>query len=131
MKSPTAVRWRVISGVTASLPAANVTGFTPTDSIVLFLPVKSRPIARKGAATMLTAAFLTTVQMASLRSAFHVVSGPDIGRFTFRPLSPSVMSATIMPSGRPMRFLTSSSFGVGCTWRFSTTISLEDRWPRR
>ena len=39
------------------------------------------------------------------------------------PLSASVMSATIMPSGRPIFFLTSSFCRVGATVRFRTMTS--------
>ena len=73
---------------------------------------------------MLVRAFLSAVQMASLGSAFMWSSSPEIGTLTWMPLSASVTSATIMPSGRPIFFFTSSFCRVGATVRFLTMISL-------
>jgi hypothetical protein len=108
-----------------SPPAGKVIGSMLSDSTLLSPLVNIRPMARNGAAAMLTTTFFTTVQMASPRSAFHVARGPDIGRLIFRSLLASVMSATMRPSGSPMRFLTSSSCRDGATWMSSMTISFE------
>ena len=122
-KSATAVTWRSIGGAIAEAPAVKVTGSTFSSSILSSLPLNSRPIALKGADTTLTTTLRTTVQMASPRFACQLSTGPAIGRLTFKLLSPSVMRATMSPSGRPTRFLTSSSCRVGATWMFCTKIS--------
>ena len=88
------------------------------------MPLKSLPIERNGAATTLVRAFLTAAQIASPRPAFTWFSSPESGTLTSMPLSASVMSATIMPSGSPIFFLTSSFCRVGATVRFRTMTSL-------
>jgi hypothetical protein len=50
-------------------------------------PLPIRPMARKGALTMLTTTFFTAVQIASLGSALTWLTSPESGTFTLMPLS--------------------------------------------
>ena len=69
-KPATSVRCLPISGSTSALPAANVTGSTWRSSSESPLPLKTLLIERNGALTMLTTAFRTAVQIASLMPVF-------------------------------------------------------------
>ncbi len=67
--------------------------------------------------------FLTAVQIASLKSNCLSVSVPVIGTLTWMFPSPSLISATMSPSGSPIRFLTSSEAREGATLRLPTRMS--------
>src|SRR5439155_215002 len=107
-KSATWVRCCSISPATSALPAAKVTGSTWRSSTVSPFPLKSRPIPLKGALITLTSAFRTATQTASPRPACSWLSSPESRTSTLMAFSESVMSATIMPSGSPIFFFTSS-----------------------
>ncbi len=80
-------------------------------------------MARKGAFRMLTMTFRTAVQIASLKSNCLSVRVPVMGTLTWMLPSPSLSRATTSPSGRPIRFLTSSDSLAGATRRLPTRMS--------
>ncbi len=80
-------------------------------------------MARNGAFRTLTMTFRTAVQIASLKLNCRSLRLPVIGTLTWMLPSPSLMRATMSPSGSPMRFLTSSEAREGATRRLPTRMS--------
>ncbi len=80
-------------------------------------------MARNGAFRTLTSTFFTAVQIASLKSNCRSVRVPVIGTTTWMFPLPSLIRDTIRPSGRPIRFFTSSEARVGATRRLPTRMS--------
>ena len=112
-------------------PGAKVTGSTLTSSTFRRRsrspsPVKSRPMALNGEASDLDEHSASPPPRSSRPSqASGRESVPESGTCESRcRRCESLSRATMRPSGRPMRFCTSSDSGPLATWRFFTTISL-------
>ncbi len=113
-------------GVSTMLPGGNVTGLTLGSSIFSALE-KRRPISLKGEANTLTRTFLIDAQMVSDRSHLGSLNEPLTGTLTTMLPLPSLMSATMSPSGSPSFDLTASSGRADLATRsFCRTTSFID-----